>query len=92
MPSVTETTSRSARSVRKLYGALLRLGRQWPVSESRKDRSLWEAIPRVVRQRFTLLKSGLSANQIKTYGDAGVKELDALRRIHSNTHFQKVRC
>lgn len=91
MPSATDVSQRSARSVKKLYGALIRLGRKWPVSATRKDRSLWEAIPRVSRQRFELLKNGLSGNQIKTYGEAGVKELEALRRMQDNTHLKKVR-
>lgn len=91
MPSPTEVASRSARSVRKLYRSLLRTGRKWPVSESRKDRSLWEAIPRVTRSRFELLKTDITAPQIKTYGVAGVKELEALQRLESDLHFKTVR-
>ena len=91
MSSVSEASSRSARSVRKLYGALLRVARKWPVSEARKDRSLWEAIPRVTRARFGILKAGLKAPEIKQYGEAGVKELESLKRLQDNVHFKKVR-
>jgi hypothetical protein len=73
-----------------LYGALLRMGRKWPVTESRKDRSLWEAIPRVAKQRFTQLRSLTTQDQVKTYGDAGVKELEALKRLHASTHLKEV--
>lgn len=91
MSSPSSAISRSAKSVRKLYGALIRAGRRWPVAQSRKDRSLWEAIPRVTKQRFGLLKEGLNANQIKTYGEAGVLELEAIRRLQDNKYQTEVR-
>ena len=91
MSSASTVVSRTSRSVRKLYSALIRAGRKWPVSASRKDRSLWEAIPRVTAQRFNLLKTGLSAPQIKTYGEAGVKELEAMRRLQEDKYLKEVR-
>jgi len=91
MSSSQDIASRSAQSVRKLYRSLLKSGRKWPVSESRKDRSLFEAIPRVTKQRFSLLRTGLSAPQIKTYGEAGVQELEALRRLQEDSYMKEVR-
>jgi len=91
MASELSSVARSVRSVRKLYKAILRLGRQWPAPESRKDRSLWEAIPRVAKQQFNLHRGNLSAQQIKSYGEAGVKELEALRNLRDNMHLKQVR-
>ena len=61
------------------------------MSENRKDRSLFEAIPRLTKQRYGLLRTGLSAAQIKTYGEAGVKELEALRRLREDNYMKEVR-
>lgn len=91
MSAPSTAAERSARSVRKLFGALLRTGRRWQVSENRRDRSLFDAIPRVTRQRYSLLRTGLSVPQIKQYGEEGVRELNALKNLVDDVHLKKVR-
>lgn len=89
--SYNQISERSARSVRKLYKALLRVGRKWPVSENRRDRSLYEAIPRVTKQRYSILRTGLRPEQVKEYGEKGVAELNSLHNLINNVHLQEVR-